>query len=155
MILEKDSTHFLFVYGTLMQGFSNPFAKKLQQNAIWRGKASFTGQLFDLGTYPGAVYDQNASTTVQGEVWQLNDFQKTIKALDYYEGIHEKEPEYVRQQIPVLLESGEKIDCWAYIYCLPTYLFELIPSGDHRQRLVATKQHLRGLNVRNAVIALF
>lgn len=142
MISAKSNTHFLFVYGTLMRGFSNPFAKKLKQEAVWCEKGLFTGQLFDLGEYPGAVYRQDTTTTVRGEIWQLHDFQKTIATLDIYEGIHEKEPEYVRQLIPILCESGIQTHCWVYIYCQSTHLFQPILSGDYRQWCEATQQHL-------------
>lgn len=138
----STNNQFIFVYGTLMQGFSNSFAKKLRQNAIWRGKASFTGQLFDLGNYPGAIYQPQAATHVYGEVWESNDFEKTINALDRYEGIHLRNPEYVRQEVPVTLETGEIISVWGYIFCQPTHPFVLISHGDYRKWLIESKQHL-------------
>ena len=123
----------LFVYGTLMQGFHNAFAKKLQENAVWRGKASFLGRLYDLGTYPGAVYDASSDELVQGEVWQMNDPTKTIAMLDDYEEINAKNPEYVRLKISAKLESGEIIDCWAYIYCQSAESLLSISGGDYRK----------------------
>lgn len=133
---------FLFVYGTLMKGFSNAFAKKLQKNANWRGKASFNGQLFDLGYYPGAIYEPQAITQVHGEVWELNNFSETIIALDRYEGIHVHNPEYVRQEVSVRLETGETISAWVYLFCQPTHSFVFIPQGDYRKWLMESKQHL-------------
>jgi gamma-glutamylcyclotransferase (GGCT)/AIG2-like uncharacterized protein YtfP len=138
----STNNQLVFVYGTLMQDFSNVFAKKLRQNAFWRGKASFTGQLFDLGDYPGATYQPQATTYVYGEVWELNDFEKTITALDRYEGIHVCNPEYVRQEVPVMLENEEIVLCWIYLFCKPIESFKIIPHGDYRKWLIESKQHL-------------
>jgi gamma-glutamylcyclotransferase (GGCT)/AIG2-like uncharacterized protein YtfP len=138
----STDNHSIFVYGTLMQGFANPFAKKLHKNALWRGKSSFPGQLFDLGTYPGAIYQPDATTHVQGEVWELTDFQKTIASLDHYEGIHDFKPEYIRQEVPIVLENRETIFCWVYLFCQPVESFRIITHGDYRKWLLETKQHL-------------
>lgn len=139
---KENGNKFLFVYGTLMQGFSNPFSKKLKQKSTWRGKGSFLGQLFDLGSYPGAVYQPGATTHVQGEVWELTDFEKTIVSLDRYEGIHDFNPEYIRREVTVELENGETILCWVYLFCQSVVSFKLITHGDYRKWLSETKQHL-------------
>lgn len=142
MNILQNTSNFLFVYGTLMRGFSNPFAEKLVTNAIWIGKGTFTGHLFDLGFYPGAVYDRNTTLQVHGEVWQLSDFQVTIKVLDNYEGINDTTPEYVRQEVPILLENGNKMRCWAYIFCQSTENYKVITEGDYRKWKHGLKQHL-------------
>ncbi|WP_428667742.1 gamma-glutamylcyclotransferase family protein [Runella sp.] len=133
---------YLFVYGTLMQGFTNPFAKKIRQNGTWLGKASFQGFLYDLGEYPGAIYDPQSAGKVHGEVWELRDFQKVIITLDRYEGVTVFNPEYVRQQISVVLENGNIISCWAYLFCQSVESFTFIPHGDYRKWLSDGKQHL-------------
>lgn len=139
---KKNDNRFLFVYGTLMQGFSNPFSKKLGQKGAWRGKGSFPGQLFDLGSYPGAVYRPNATTRIQGEVWELTDFQSIVASLDHYEGIHDFNPEYIRQEVAVELENGDTILCWVYLFCQSVASFKLIAHGDYRKWLSDTEQHL-------------
>ena len=139
---QSASTSLLFVYGTLMQGFTNPFAKKLRKNAHWQGKASFTGKLFDLGSYPGALFLPHYEGIVHGEVWEISDFNAVIPSLDYYEGIHDSQPEYVREPIPVLLETGQIQLAWVYLYCQPTDAFVQIKHGDYRQWLLDNKQHL-------------
>ena len=133
---------YIFVYGTLMQGFTNPFAKKIQQNGTGRGKASFAGALYDLGNYPGAVYQPQSPYRVHGEVWELNDFQKTIVALDRYEGIQVHNPEYVRQPIAVIFEDGTNGFCWTYLFCQSVESCIFIPHGDYRRWLSDGKQHL-------------
>lgn len=138
----ENSPSLLFAYGTLMQGFSNPFAKKLRKNAIWRGKASFPGQLFDLGSYPGALFLPSYEGLVHGEVWEITAFDSVIPSLDYYEGIHDSQPEYVRAPISVLLETGQVQLAWVYLYCQPIGTFVQIKHGDYRQWLLDNKQHL-------------
>lgn len=133
---------YLFVYGTLMQGFTNPFAKKIRQNGTWQGKASFEGELYDLGEYPGAVYRPQSLHKVYGEVWKLREFPKVIVALDRYEGIHVPNPEYVRMQLPVQFDSGAVHLCQTYLFCQSTELFTFIPHGDYRKWLADGKQHL-------------
>ncbi len=138
----STNNQLVFVYGTLMQDFSNVFAKKLRQNALARGKAFFTGQLFDLGHYPGAIYQPQATTQVHGEVWELNNFGEIITSLDRYEGIHLRNPDYVRQEVPVMLENEEIVLCWVYLFCNPIESFKIIPHGDYRKWLIESKQHL-------------
>lgn len=132
----------LFVYGTLMQGFTNPFAKKIRQNGTWLGKASFQGELYDLGEYPGAVYRPQSLSRVYGEVWELRDFPKTIVALDRYEGVHIFNPEYVRTQLPVQFENETIHLSWTYLFCQSTELFTFISHGNYRKWLADGKQHL-------------
>jgi gamma-glutamylcyclotransferase (GGCT)/AIG2-like uncharacterized protein YtfP len=139
---RKNDNQFLFAYGTLMRGFSNPFSKELTQNAVWRGKGSFPGQLFDLGSYPGAVYQSDATIHVQGEVWELTDFQKTISSLDHYEGIDDFNPEYTRREVAVELENGDTVLCWVYLFCQSIKSFRLIDHGNYRKWLSETEQHL-------------
>lgn len=138
----ENSPSLLFVYGTLMQGFSNPFAKKLRKNAIWRGKASFTGKLFDLGSYPGAVFFPSDEGLVHGELWEITAFDSVIPSLDYYEGIHETHPEYVRQLVSIRVEAGNEAEAWVYLYCQPIQSFVQIKHGDYRRWLLDNKQHL-------------
>lgn len=133
---------YIFVYGTLMRGFTNPFAKKIRQHGVWLGKASFAGALYDLGDYPGAIYQPQSPHRVYGEVWELKDFQKTIIALDRYEGIHVCNPEYMRQPIPVTFENGADDICWTYLFCQPVESFIFITHGDYRKWLSDSKQHL-------------
>lgn len=139
---KENGNKFLFVYGTLMKGFSNPFSNKLKQKGVWRGKGSFPGQLFDLGSYPGAVYQPDVKTQVQGEVWKLTYFEKNIASLDRYEGIHDFKPEYSRKEVPVKLENGEVILCWVYLFCQSVERYRLIAHGDYRKWLLETEQHL-------------
>src|SRR6202012_4732674 len=45
----------LFVYGTLMRGYSHPMARLLSANAEFLGQASCRGRLYRVKHYPGLV----------------------------------------------------------------------------------------------------
>lgn len=122
---------YLFTYGTLRREFSNSFAQQLRQKALWCGKASLTGQLYDLGQYPTAVFEAAQTQLVHGEVWLLTDFGPTIALLDDYEGTNDPTPEYVRVLVPVHLKNGETLLCWAYQYNFSVSGLPLIAHGDY------------------------
>jgi gamma-glutamylcyclotransferase (GGCT)/AIG2-like uncharacterized protein YtfP len=121
----STNNQLVFVYGTLMQDFSNVFAKKLRQNALARGKAFFTGQLFDLGHYPGAIYQPQATTQVHGEVWELNNFGEIITSLDRYEGIHCTQSRICssRSSCDDSKQGKTIVRCWVYLFCQPIHSF--------------------------------
>lgn len=126
-------THYLFAYGTLMQSFQNPFAHFLHHKSKMIGKASFQGLLFDIESYPGAIQIPEIDYKVLGEVFQLNNFEETIKILDEYEGVGErfKEPnEYIRKAIPTRVET-QTLECWVYLYNHSIKNKTWISSGDY------------------------
>ncbi|MGG7662278.1 gamma-glutamylcyclotransferase family protein [Dyadobacter sp. BHUBP1] len=127
----------LFTYGTLMQGFENPYAQKLRLSSNYIGKGYFNGKLFRVEWYPGALYEPDAPTRVHGEIYQLH-FPEILKELDEYEDILEDEAAslYVRKVVPV--RCGQEvvrdcqevvIDCWVYLYNQPVSDLPLIEDG--------------------------
>lgn len=102
--MAPDSDY-LVVYGTLRQSFVNVFAQYLRQFSNYVGEGVFPGQLFDLGNYPGAVYQSESSTLVRGTVYDISRRkQDLLPYLDEYEGISDgfQQPhEYIRAIIPV------------------------------------------------------
>ena len=54
--MEAQSPY-LFVYGTLMREFENPFATQLRARATFIAEGFFQGKLYRVSWYPGAVYD--------------------------------------------------------------------------------------------------
>ncbi|SFD02417.1 gamma-glutamylcyclotransferase family protein [Spirosoma endophyticum] len=124
----------LFVYGTLRPPFTNPYAQHLHQHSRYVGDGKFPGQLFNLGSYPGAIYQPESTATVYGSVYNISVNKQLLLAyLDNYEGIgeaFEKPHEYVRTVIEV--SSGDSIvDCWVYLYSLTVTGKQLISSGDY------------------------
>lgn len=133
--MAPDSDY-LVVYGTLRQSFVNVFAQYLRQYSAYVGEGTFTGQLFDLGNYPGAVYQIESPNLVRGTIYNISQRKhELLPYLDDYEGIGAgfQEPhEYVRAIIPVDC-SGELRHCWVYLYNLPILDQLVIHSGDYEQ----------------------
>lgn len=124
---------YLFVYGTLMAGVRSKMARRFHENSRFTGTGQLRGHLFDLGHYPGAVYDPDAETFVLGHIFELTDPTRFLPVLDAYEAVGTRfgqKGEYIRRECPVL--SGEKqLLCWVYLYNLPTAHLPRIPSGDY------------------------
>ncbi len=123
---------YLFVYGTLMRAFNNPFAIKLHQESEFIGRTSIPGKLFDAGDYPYAIYQQDALSRVNGEIFRLTS-PDILKALDEYEefGPDFPEPnEYIRISIPAEWDR-QVYDCWFYQYNHPINQAAEINSGDY------------------------
>ncbi|MPR34465.1 gamma-glutamylcyclotransferase family protein [Salmonirosea aquatica] len=123
---------YLFVYGTLMRGFDNPFAARLRAHSAFIAEGFFSGKLYRISWYPGALYEPKGTLKVHGEIYQLLDFQKLIRELDEYEDVKEIESEslYLRRQVPVQTESGDVFLCWTYLY--NQSLAEATPLPDGR-----------------------
>ena len=131
-------TH-LFVYGTLRAAFSNAPAMHLRQHSRYIGEGGINGRLYDIGSYPGALYLPDESTLIHGSVYTLfSDSQANVlRLLDEYEGVQatpsESEPdEYVRRIVPVTC-ARQLINCWVYLYNWPVDSLRQITSGDYVQ----------------------
>ncbi len=124
----------LFVYGTLLHGFNNDFAKNLHKNSNFVSKATITGQLFAISWYPGAIYDPSTTDLVFGEVYEMQEIVEMLRMLDDYEEITEDESNslYIRRIVPVLLENGTVVNCWTYLYNQSVTHLPRIESGDFR-----------------------
>jgi gamma-glutamylcyclotransferase (GGCT)/AIG2-like uncharacterized protein YtfP len=107
----------LFVYGTLLTD-ANLYGRYLSANSVLMGDANFNGRLFDLGEYPGAIYDPLAAEKVYGRIYKLKDPAAALALLDDYEGINQSNPafsEYKREMASVNAAAGIKY-CWIYLY---------------------------------------
>ena len=91
------------------------------------GPGTTPGTLFDLGTYPGAVFGPTG--TVHGTVFELPLDDAVLAAFDAYEGVPDL---YVRLIVPVALTVGRELPCWAYQYNGDPAGRQLIPSGLYR-----------------------
>lgn len=125
----------LFVYGTLLRGFNNDFAKKLHKNSNFVSKATFPGKMFAISWYPGAIYNVSATDYVYGEVYSMLEIAKTLRDLDEYEEVSEdaRTSMYIRQIVPVTLDSGDILNCWTYLYNQPLEGLKIIEGGDFRK----------------------
>lgn len=130
----SSHANFLFTYGTLMQGFSNPFAERLHTLSTFIGKGSFPGTLYKVEWYPGAVYQPENRNRIYGEVYKLTVPEILFPELDDYEDIFENEEKslYLRRIIPVVMDGGSFLNCWVYLYNQEVKDLEIIKSGDFR-----------------------
>jgi gamma-glutamylcyclotransferase (GGCT)/AIG2-like uncharacterized protein YtfP len=122
----------LFVYGTLMRGYSHPMARLLSSNADFLGPASCRGRLYKVKHYPGLVLSEDESERVFGELYRLRAVDDLLRAFDMYEACGEGFPEptqYVRQMLPVTLAEGTARDAWTYIYNWPLTGLAWIETG--------------------------
>lgn len=133
----------LFVYGTLMNNIESTIASYLHSNSSFVGEGTFSGKLYDLGSYPGAIYDETLSSQVHGHIFQLNDAESLLKRLDLYEGIYLlnlDKNEYRRILVPVMIKN-EIIECWVYVYNFTTQGLKEIPAGNYLQYLKKNELH--------------
>jgi gamma-glutamylcyclotransferase (GGCT)/AIG2-like uncharacterized protein YtfP len=130
-----NTSEFLFTYGTLMQGFDNPFTERLSMQSRFAGYGYFSGMLYQISWYPGAVYDEKSTSRVYGEIYQLSNESALWKELDEYEDVLEDENAslYLRRTVPVILTDLSVISCWTYLYNQSLEGLSFIPDGDFRK----------------------
>lgn len=124
----------LFVYGTLLQT-NNPFGSYLLNQSTHLRSGRFKGKLFDIGNYPGAIYDPKADTYVYGSLISIHNVDEVFKVLDDYEGfgIDQPQPNEFTRELIEIESSTERLQCWVYLYNLSvTGLFD-ISSGNYNQ----------------------
>jgi gamma-glutamylcyclotransferase (GGCT)/AIG2-like uncharacterized protein YtfP len=122
----------LFVYGTLMRGYSHPMARLLAANADFLGEASCRGRLYQVKHYPGLVLSDEPSDVAFGELYRLRSAEALLREFDIYEACGESFPEptqYVRQRLPVTLAGGSVVEAWTYLYNWPVVHLARIASG--------------------------
>lgn len=128
----------LFVYGTLLQGTNHSMAQFLTLHSTVLGNGCFAGKLYDVGSYPGAIWNASSRSNVHGQVVELLDVDLVLEHLDVYEGIDLSNPnpdQYERVILPVKMETGVMMDCYVYVYSWPVTGLAHIVSGDYIQHL--------------------
>lgn len=133
-----QTSPYLFVYGTLKEGFDNEFAQLLHANSRFVGNGFFQGNLYDLGEYPGAKLNRKTGGKVLGQVWELKDPAGIFPQLDYYEGIgpaYAEPTEYRRALVPVQLEGDLILNSWVYLYNWKATGRRKVLSGNYSEYL--------------------
>lgn len=129
---------YLFAYGTLRRGLAPKRVQPLVRELQWIGAGSAPGRLYDLGDYPGAIFDTSAETQIAGDVFALpQDAGELLEQLDVYEGFSAADIAnslFVRLRAAVRLADGREIDCWAYRYNREVGQASLMAAGDYAQR---------------------
>lgn len=126
----------VFVYGTLRRDARGPVQSALTRDWVFEGYGTVSGELYDLGAYPGAVPHGAPGSVIQGEIYRLPDADETLTLLDHYEGCgpgHEHPHEFTRGSVDVALEGGGTARAWIYWY-QPEPRGRRLPSGDYLER---------------------
>jgi predicted GNAT family N-acyltransferase/gamma-glutamylcyclotransferase (GGCT)/AIG2-like uncharacterized protein YtfP len=116
----------LFVYGTLRRKANRPIHQRILKEWRFRSGGMFRGRLYHLGRFTGAIPSSQRCDRVIGEIYRIGENRKTFELLDEYEGSH-----FRRTRQPVVLDSGETIPAWIYLYVGPMHSAKLIPNGDY------------------------
>jgi gamma-glutamylcyclotransferase (GGCT)/AIG2-like uncharacterized protein YtfP len=126
----------VFFYGTLMTPFNRTGRLGVDEQLAFRGRGTIAAALFDLGIYAAAV--PSSDSRVSGEVYEMLEPFKVLRALDEIEGYRPGEPEaslYTRKPVPVTLDDGTILSVWVYFYNAPLGRAERIQSGDYLEYL--------------------
>ncbi|TRZ42829.1 gamma-glutamylcyclotransferase family protein [Robertkochia solimangrovi] len=124
--------HHLFVYGTLRTGFDNRYARYLHTHGTYLGVGRIPGKLYDLGSFPGAVFLPESESVVQGDVFSVDPGnERLFELMDEYEGIDDPDFNYYeRKMIGVELE-GSVFQCLSYALIRDTNGLKQIEAGDY------------------------
>jgi len=128
----------IFVYGTLRKELVSPMDKLLTRHCEFFAEAFMQGILYDVGGYPGVTQSVNPADKVYGELYKIQRATKLWPRLDHYEQCSNaflKPYEYVRKKRPVLLENGEKVQAWIYLFNWKAAGLFRIHSGDYLRYL--------------------
>ena len=121
----------IFVYGTLMRGFS--LHRLLDRRARFVGTGTVEGRLVSLGDYPGLASGPGGK--VHGEIYQAVNPRELLPLLDDAEGYDPRNADaslFVRETAEVSMADGSRASAWMYRYNGPLDDAEPVPSGDYR-----------------------
>jgi hypothetical protein len=76
----------VFFYGRLLPEFAPPAMRDVVGRSDFYDEGSVCGLLFNLGEYPGAVFDDRSGQRVYGAVFHLAEDSQVFEVLDRYEG---------------------------------------------------------------------
>ncbi len=138
MIKKTSSPNQLFVYGTLLLDVPSPMSQFLRRSVQVKQSTSLPGQLYDLGSYPGFIYDAHSKMSVQGELLSIDNLAEVLPVLDRYEGIHNHPSEYERTLVPI-----DNSWCWTYQFVGKIEGLAVIKGGDYRSYYQLKEQHLQ------------
>jgi gamma-glutamylcyclotransferase (GGCT)/AIG2-like uncharacterized protein YtfP len=124
----------LFVYGTLLSEFANPYARRLRKQAVLLGPARMRGRLYNLGAYPGMKRSLEPADWVRGELYRLDQPLKLLGFLDAYEVCDPRDGafrEFERITAAAHLVRGRCMAAWVYLYGRPVDRAWRVAGGDY------------------------
>ena len=128
VINSPSPPNHLFAYGTFMK--DQPRHHLLERARVTSiTPASVSGELVNLGEYPGLRLSAYAKTRVMGELIEFEALDTLIDELDQVEG-----PEFRRELVNVALPNGGNHFAWTYVLASNTGNLPVIQSGDWRKK---------------------
>ncbi|MGB0524896.1 MAG: gamma-glutamylcyclotransferase family protein [Flammeovirgaceae bacterium] len=136
----------LFIYGNLMSYFDNPIAYVLERNCQMVGKGTIPGKLhFIQNDFPGAVFDENASSLVYGQIFSIDpeSYQLVMRLLDRYHSFDEGNlsQSLFTKAVLEIQSEGYRVPCWTYLYNQSVDQLPQIESGNYWQFLKENNLH--------------
>lgn len=118
-----NSTQYLFCYGTLLRDTAAASMSAVVRRLPRLAVATVRGCLYDLGSYPGLILsddliDDDGDSVVRGEIVAVQSASDWLR-LDAYEGVDHARPQrslYNRIRTTATTASGDKVECWVYVY---------------------------------------
>ena len=114
------SAKYLFVYGSLRRQLNHPERRVLDLHSTFVGVGELPGRLFNVGDYPGAIYQRDSADFVVGELYQLKKPELVLPSLDDYEECcppHERPWEFIRTICTVRMRRLRlSVRAWCYLY---------------------------------------
>jgi gamma-glutamylcyclotransferase (GGCT)/AIG2-like uncharacterized protein YtfP len=119
---------YLFVYGTLKRGGKSHKQLRKENGVRFKSSARIRADLYRLDgeDYPGAVRTATRNRFVKGDLFVLQDPQKTLRNLDEFEGVDEG---LFRRDLVHVWARGRQVKAWTYLYARPLTDANLIPTG--------------------------
>ena len=112
--LASKDRQYLFVYGTLKRGAR--FHRRLGNDPAvqYIGEARIRGELFHLPSenFPGAI-PGSGNRYVYGQLFSIKEPQKTLRALDEFEGVAEG---LFRRKMVDAWAGKKRTRAWVYFY---------------------------------------
>lgn len=131
---------YLFVYGTLSPKHAPSEIRHSVRRLHPISSATVKGYLYDLGEYPAAILDASTRRKITGQVFELPADPSVLRSLDAYEGYkpkNVKESLFIRRRTTVVLDDGQELECWIYIYNRDLGAAPLIASGNYAKSKAA------------------
>lgn len=131
----QPASDLIFIYGSLLPKVPRSRFQLLGPvSAVGPGRLH--GRLYSLGDYPGAVASNHPDDLVRGEVYRLEVPSEALVRLDRYEGFVPASPEgceFVRTTARIVMDRGDDLTAWVYLYNLSLDGLPRIDGGDYLQ----------------------
>ncbi len=129
---EPQVGDWIALYGSLMRGLGAMGELGIGARLRFVGPCIVTGELFDLGRYPGM---RHGDGRVVAELYALLNVE-LIESLDEFEGYTASRPReslYLREYVSLIEPAGA--EAWVYVYNDVPDASKRIVSGDWRAHL--------------------